>query len=520
MGLTEILAILILIGVLTAIALLVVLLLRKKTDTNTAPVAAETVQAIAQASSEATAALLRDTMRREVTEPILREERNSQSTLRTEMQTELRGSRTETVSTVQNSMDKLGQSLRESQRDTAELQAKRISELTAAETKLMTELKDAQTQRFAAQDARLEAMQKALNTLLSERMDGLNTTVSQRLAEVEKQFKDFREQSAATQELLRKTMEERMTAMQASNNEKLEQMRSTVDEKLQKTLDERISQSFEAVNKRLAEVYKGLGEMQTLAGDVGDLKKVMAGVKTRGILGEIQLGAIITELLSPEQYEENAVTRPGTANRVEFAIKLPGEGDIPVYLPIDAKFPADAYHHLVDAYEAGDPEAIKAASAELEARIKGAAKDIRDKYVEPPYTTTFGIMFLPFEGLYAEVVRMGLVDILQNQYRVSVAGPTTLAALLNSLQMGFRTLAIQKRSGEVWEVLGAVKTEFGKFEDVLAKVQTRLEQTGKELDTLVGTRTRKINSKLKSVTELPAAEAQRMLDGVVAEEDT
>ena len=514
MELIEILAILILVGVLTAIALLVVLLLRKKTDTGTADPAA-----MAAATAEATARAMTETMRREVTDPILREERNSQSTLRTEMQTELRGSRTEMTNTVQNSVDKLGQSLRESQRDTAELQSKRISELTAAETKLMTELKDAQTQRFAAQDARLEAMQKALNTLLSERMDGLNTTVGQRLAEVEKQFKDFREQSAAAQELLRKTMEERMTAMQASNHEKLEQMRSTVDEKLQKTLDERISQSFEAVNKRLAEVYKGLGEMQTLAGDVGDLKKVMAGVKTRGILGEIQLGAIITELLSPEQYEENAVTRPGTTNRVEFAIKLPGEGDIPVYLPIDAKFPAAAYHHLVDAYEAGDPEAIKAASAELETRIKGAAKDIRDKYVEPPYTTTFGIMFLPFEGLYAEVVRMGLVDILQTQYRVSVAGPTTLAALLNSLQMGFRTLAIQKRSGEVWEVLGAVKTEFGKFEEALARVQTRINQTGDELEKLVGTRTRQINRKLKNVAELPAADAQKLLDGVIAEED-
>ena len=501
MGPIEILAILILVGVVGIIALLVVLLCRKP-------------------SSAVDSASLAATLRTEVTDPILREERSNQSTLRTELQTELRGSRTETTGVVQTSVEKLGQSLRESQRETAELQAKRISELTEAERKLMAELKEAQTQRFDAQDARLEAMQKSLNTLLSERMDGLNTTVSQRLAEVEKQFKDFREQSAAAQELLRKTMEERMTFMQTANNEKLEQMRATVDEKLQKTLDERISQSFKAVNDRLADVYKGLGEMQTLAGDVGDLKKVMAGVKTRGILGEIQLGAIITELLSPEQYEENAITRPGTTNRVEFAIKLPGEGDIPVYLPIDAKFPADAYHHLVDAYEAGDPEAIKAASAELEARIKGAAKDIRDKYVEPPYTTTFGIMFLPFEGLYAEVVRMGLVDILQTQYRVSVAGPTTLAALLNSLQMGFRTLAIQKRSGEVWEVLGAVKTEFGKFEDALAKVQTRINQTGDELEKLVGTRTRQINRKLKNVAELPAADAQKLLDGVIAEEDT
>ena len=509
MELIEILAILILVGVLAAVALLVALLLRKPKETAVDPTSV----------AEATARIMTDTLRREVTDPILREERNSQSTLRTEMQNELRGSRTETTGAIQTSVEQLGKTLRESQRDTAELQAKRIAELTAAETKLMAELADAQTRRFEAQDARLEAMQKSLNALLSERMDGLNTTVGQRLTEVEKQFKDFREQSAASQELLRKTMEERMTIMQTANNEKLEQMRATVDEKLQKTLDERISQSFKLVNERLADVYKGLGEMQTLAGDVGDLKKVMAGVKTRGILGEIQLGAIISEMLSPEQYEENAVTRPGTANRVEFAIKLPGEGDIPVYLPIDAKFPADAYHHLVDAYEAGDPDAIKAAASELETRIKSAAKDIRDKYVEPPYTTTFGIMFLPFEGLYAEVVRMGLVDVLQNQYRVSVAGPTTLAALLNSLQMGFRTLAIQKRSGEVWEVLGAVKTEFGKFEDALAKVQNRINQTGDELEKLVGARTRQINRKLRSVAELPAADAQRLLEGVVADDE-
>lgn len=508
----EILALLCLLGILGAVGLLVVLLLRmsKAAGGNGGDDAAETLALTRQ---------LPDTLRREVTEPLLREERNSQSTLRTEMQTELRGSRTETTTTVQNSMEKLGQSLRESQRETAELQAKRISELTAAEERLMAELKEAQNQRFAAQDARIEALQKSLNTLLSERMDGLNTTVSRRLEEVERQFRDFREQSAAAQESLRKTMEERMDAMQKSNGEKLEQMRATVDEKLQKTLDERISQSFQTVQERLADVYKGLGEMQTLAGDVGDLKKVMAGVKTRGILGEIQLGAIMAEILSPEQYEENVVTRPGTANRVEFAVRLPGEGDQPIYLPIDAKFPADAYHHLVDAYEEGNPDRIKAAATELEARIKGCAKDIRDKYVEPPYTTTFGILFLPFEGLYAEVVRMGLVDVLQTQYRVSVAGPTTLAALLNSLQMGFRTLAIQKRSGEVWEVLGAVKTEFGKFEDALAKVQTRINQTGDELEKLVGARTRQINRKLKSVAELPADDARKLLDSAVAEEE-
>ena len=509
MELVEILALIACLGTLVAVGLLALLLIRSKRagSLNPEDVAAATVRAVGSS------------LRHDVTEPILREERSNQSAQRTELQQELRGARTEITGSLQTSMEKLGASLRESQRETAELQATRISELTEAERKLMAQLSEAQTRRFEAQDARLDAMQKSLNALLSERMDGLNSTVSQRLAEVDKQFREFREQSTAAQEQLRRTMEEKMTAMQTRNAEQLEQMRATVDEKLQKTLDERISQSFKAVNDRLADVYKGLGEMQTLAGDVGDLKKVMAGVKTRGILGEIQLGAIISEMLAPEQYEENIITRPGTANRVEFAIRLPGEADQPVYLPIDAKFPADAYHHLVDAYEAGDPERIKAAAAELETRIKSAAKDIRDKYVEPPYTTTFGIMFLPFEGLYAEVVRMGLVDILQNQYRVSVAGPTTLAALLNSLQMGFRTLAIQKRSGEVWEVLGAVKTEFGNFEKVLAKAKERIDQTGDELDKLIGTRTRQINRKLKSVAELPAADAQRLLDGVVAEED-
>jgi DNA recombination protein RmuC len=521
MELVQTLAVLILVGVLAIIALLTVLLLQQKKDRATASAASAAFPDEEELVSDLTDATVRAVtpiLRREVTEPILREERHNQSTLRTELQGELRGSRTETTGALQVSMERLGQSLRESQRETADLQATRISELTAAEGKLMAELTAAQNRRFEAQDARLDAMQKALHALLSERMDGLNATVERRLSEVDKQFRQFREQSTATQEQLRRTMEERMTAMQTRNAEQLEQMRATVDEKLQKTLDERISQSFKMVNDRLADVYKGLGEMQTLAGDVGDLKKVMAGVKTRGILGEIQLGAIISEMLSPEQYEENVVTRPGTANRVEFAIRLPGEGDQPVYLPIDAKFPADAYHHLVDAYEAGDPDVIKVASAELEARIKGAAKDIRDKYLEPPYTTTFGIMFLPFEGLYAEVVRMGLLDVLQSQYRVSVAGPTTLAALLNSLQMGFRTLAIQKRSGEVWEVLGAVKTEFGNFEKVLAKAKERIDQTGDELDKLIGTRTRQINRKLKSVAELPAADAQKMLDGVIPEE--
>ncbi len=473
MELIEILAVLILAATLAVIGLCLWIIRRQSrpaSDTNTEDI-------VSQVS---------DKMRREISEPILRAEREGQVSLRTEMQNELRGARTEINGTVQTSVERLGQNLRETQRETALLQTQRI-----------------------------EAMEKALSALLAERMDGLNATVGQRLSEVERQFREFREQSTASQAEMRRVMEERLTALQSRNAEQLEQMRATVDEKLQKTLDERISQSFRAVNERLSDVYKGLGEMQALAGDVGDLKKVMAGVKTRGILGEIQLGAIMQELLTPDQYEENVVTRPGTANRVEFAVKLPGDTGAdgrPLYLPIDAKFPADAYHHVVDAYEAGDPEGIKTATAELEARIKGCAKDIHDKYIEPPYTTTFGIMFLPFEGLYAEVVRMGLVEVLHNRYRVTVAGPTTLAALLNSLQMGFRTLAIQKRSNEVWEVLGAVKTEFGNFERVLAKAKERIDQTGDELDKLIGTRTRQINRKLKTVAELPAEEAGRLLD--------
>ncbi len=480
MELGEILAILILVGVLTAVGLLAVLLVRVRRagGLSDRDRAALTEQIVRELTAD-----LGDLLRREVNEPILRAEREGQSALRGELGTEIRATRTELTNAVQTSVERLGQSLRETQRGTAELQDKRI-----------------------------EAMQTALNTLLSERLDALNAMVDRRLGEVETRFRELREQSERAQAELRRTVEEKLTAMQSHNEKQLSEMRATVDEKLQKTLDERISQSFKMVNDRLGEVYRGLGEMQALAGDVGDLKKVMSGVKTRGIFGEIRLGAIMEEILTPEQYLENAVTRPGTANRVEFAVKLPGEGEEPVLLPIDAKFPADAYHHVVDAYESGDPDRIKAATTELEARIKGCAKDIRDKYLEPPYTTTFGILFLPFEGLYAEVVRMGLVDVLQQTYRVSIAGPTTLSALLNSLQMGFRTLAIQKRSGEVWEVLGAVKTEFGNFEKVLAKAKERIDQTGNELDKLIGARTKKINLKLRSVSALPAEDAGKLLD--------
>lgn len=328
---------------------------------------------------------------------------------------------------------------------------------------------------------------------------------------INQQFRTFSEQNKSSLESIRTTVQGQLDSLQKDNRAQLEQMRQTVDEKLQKTLNDRITQSFQLVNERLQEVYTGLGEMKSLASGVGDLKKVLSNVKTRGIVGEYQLGAIITELLPREQYEENVVTKKGASTRVEFAIRLPGEDGSSVWLPVDAKFPGDTYAALADAYDSGDAAQIAAAKSALEARIKSCAKDIRDKYIDPPNTTDFAIMFLPFEGLYAEVVRMGLLEVLQRQYRVNIAGPTTFAALLNSLQMGFRTLAIQKRSSEVWTVLGAVKTEFSTFGEVLEAAQKRITQTSEELDKLVGVRTRKINSRLKDVSALPASEASALL---------
>ncbi len=313
-------------------------------------------------------------------------------------------------------------------------------------------------------------------------------------------------------ENIRRSVTGQLDGIRQENNRQLEQMRQTVDEKLQKTLNDRISQSFQLVNERLEQVYAGLGEMKTLATGVGDLKRVLSNVKTRGVLGEVQLGAILEQILAPEQYEANVKTRPGSTHYVEFAVKLPGTDEGTVWLPIDAKFPADAYTQLLDAYDAGDAEQVKAAGSVLEQRIRSFAKDIRDKYVAPPHTTDFGIMFLPVEGLYAEVVRRGLIEMLQRDYHVNIAGPTTMAALLNSLQMGFKTLAIQKRSGEVWKLLGAVKTEFDKFGDVIAAAQQRLEQAGNELDKLVGVRTRQIQRKLAGITSLADGEATALLE--------
>ncbi|MCR4399270.1 MAG: DNA recombination protein RmuC [Syntrophomonadaceae bacterium] len=292
----------------------------------------------------------------------------------------------------------------------------------------------------------------------------------------------------------------------------LEQMRAVVDEKLHATLERRLGESFRQVSERLEQVHKGLGEMQSLAAGVGDLKKVLTNVKTRGVWGEVQLGNILEQMLTPDQYAANVATKPHSGERVEFAVRLPGrdEGSC-VWLPIDAKFPQEDYHRLLEATENGDPVAAEEAARQLEQRIRQEARSISEKYIDPPHTTDFAIMFLPTESLYAEVLRRpGLADALQRQYRVNVAGPTTLAALLNSLSLGFRTLAIERRSGEVWTLLGAVKTEFGRFGDILEKTQKKLQEASNSIDQATR-RSRTIERKLKGVQELPAVEAARQL---------
>ena len=335
----------------------------------------------------------------------------------------------------------------------------------------------------------------------------------------EQRFKTFALENAQRMEQIRRSVERQLADIREDNGKKLDEMRSIVDEKLQKTLEDKLSRSFALVSERLEQVYKGLGEMQTLASGVGDLSKVLSNVKTRGILGEIQLGAILGEMMAPEQYEVNAKVKQATNERVEFAIKLPAD-DGTVLLPIDSKFPADAYTNLMDAYEQGNADAVKAEQAVLKGRIKEFAADIAKKYINPPYTTEFAVMFLPTEGLYAEVLRLNLMEPIQREYRVSIAGPSTMAALLNSLQMGFKSVAIQKRSGEVWKVLGAVKTEFASFEKTLAKTRDRLRLADEELGRLIGARTHKINRSLERVTALPADdEVSQLVDKYAGADD-
>jgi DNA recombination protein RmuC len=364
----------------------------------------------------------------------------------------------------------------------------------------------AQATRGLAQQSQAarEAQDAALRRFgdgLAEQLRALSEANDRRLAEV------------------RTAVEARLTALQEGNEKKLEQMRATVDEKLHATLEQRLGESFKQVADRLEQVHKGLGEMQTLARDVGSLNRVLTNVKTRGIFGEMQLAGLLEQVFTPEQYGTNVATVPGSSERVEFAIRLPGQraDGAPLWLPIDAKFPREDYERLLEAQERADPAAVEVAAKAIENRLRLEAKSIRDKYLSPPHTTDFGILFVPTEGLYAEALRRpGLLEALQREFKVMLAGPTTLLATLTSLQMGFRTLALEKRSAEVWEVLGAVKTEFGKFGEVLAKTKKKLDEASSTID-LAATRTRAMERRLKTVEALPEAQVAKLLPGLTAE---
>lgn len=351
----------------------------------------------------------------------------------------------------------------------------------------------------------------------------LTQTNDQKLGEIRTAMDQLIDRTAQRLSEVRGAVEQKLGEIQTDNAARLEQMRATVDEKLQSTLETRLGESFRQVSAQLEAVYKGLGEMQTLASGVGDLKKVLTNVKTRGTWGEVQLGNLLEQMLGPEQYASNVMVQPGSGERVEFAVKLPGrvEGGEPVWLPIDAKFPQEDYQRLVEASERGDAEAVASAGQGLEARIVAEAKKIKEKYIHPPHTTDFAILFLPTEGLYAELLRRPGMDDRMRRERVMLAGPTNLAAMLNSLQMGFRTLAIEKRTSEVWQVLGAVKAEFGKFGEVLGKVQEKLHQASQTIED-AQRRSRVMTKRLKDVEELPEDQAQKILPGMetlVGEDD-
>ncbi|MDR0494599.1 MAG: DNA recombination protein RmuC [Treponema sp.] len=352
-------------------------------------------------------------------------------------------------------------------------------------------------------DRKISAMQETLHNSARSNRDELAVSL-----------KTFGDQFAANVKSFNDLQKEKFTELIANNSARLDKMQETVDEKLHKTLETRLGESFKIVSERLELVQKGLGEMQGLASGVGDLKKVLSNVKSKGVLGEYQLGGILEQILSPVQYAQNVKTKAGSGDNVEFAVKIPSKEDSSktIWLPVDAKFPTEDYEKLNTAYEAGSIDEIERYKKELEKRIKLFAKDIKTKYVDPPNTTDFAIMFLPFEGLYAEVLRIpGLLESIQRDYKISITGPTTLAAFLNTLQMGFRTLAVEKRTSEIWELLGAVRTEFGKFGEILEKTKLKLEQASKEIDN-AGTRSRAIERKLREVQTLPETQAQKLLD--------
>ena len=399
-----------------------------------------------------------------------------------------RALREEVSANIQSSVNSLGNMLNMAQKNSGDAQSRRIDDMS---TQINAKLSD-------------------MDKFLSQKQAASSAAVNEQLKVLENRFKTLEANNELKLEAIRSTMTKHLTSIQDENSKKLDAIQTTVNEKLESKMNE----SFKLVSERLEQVYKGLGEMQTIASGVGDLKKVLSNVKNRGIIGEIQLGAILEEILSPEQYDREVATVPRSSNHVEFAVKLPGNGDGSfVYLPIDSKFPGDTFAALQDAYDSGSPEAVADAKKQLAAVIKKCAKDIRDKYVSPPYTTNFGIMFLPFEGLYAEVVNSGLLETLRRDYNVTVTGPSTMAAMLNSLQMGFQTLAIQKKSSQVWEILGSVKTEFQTFAKVLEETQKHIKKVDDDLEKLVGVRTKQINRKLSSIEAIAAADTPLIGDG-------
>jgi DNA recombination protein RmuC len=432
-----------------------------------------------------------------------------------------------------------------------------VSETRRAESSLRDEFARQRDQSIQSDSALRESLENSLrqfgdstDTRLSRLRQELNESATQTRSETRQGFSDFQTSVRTTMsdastaqgkqltdfsqrldklsqtlsdelEKIRQSIQTRLTELQANNEQKLEQMRATVDEKLQGTLNSRLGEHFKIVSERLELVHKGLGEMQAMANSVGDLKRVLTNVKIRGTWGEIQLGALLEQVLIPDQFSANVTCRPGSLERVEYAIKLPGrsDGDTQVWLPIDAKFPHEDYQRLVEASEKGDADAVTEAGKALEVRLRAQAKEIRNKYIVPPHTTDFAILFLPSEGLYAEALRRpGLSESLQQDCRVVLAGPTTLGALLNSLQMGFRTLAIQQRSSEVWKVLAAVKDEFGKFGDVLSKVKKKLDEASNQIDQ-TQVRTRAINKQLRQVEELPSSQGAALLPSPIIIDD-
>ncbi|KQZ59275.1 recombinase RmuC [Lysobacter sp. Root559] len=407
---------------------------------------------------------------------------------------------------------RLEQSLREEQREGRGELRQQLDSLSSAQEQRIEGFGGRLTELTQRTDQRLDQL---VVTLTDDARKGRSEAAEsqQRFAEgLGQRLNELTQRNELRIGELRTTLEERLRELQADNTAKLEQMRATVDEKLQTTLETRLGESFRLVSERLEQVQRGLGEMQQLANGVGDLKRVLTNVKTRGTFGEVQLGALLEQVLTIEQYDSNVATVPGSGERVEYAVRLPGTTpEQPVRLPIDAKFPREDYERMLDAQDRADAEALAIAAAGLERQVRVEAKRIRDKYLAPPHTTDFALLFLPTEGLYAEVLRRpGLFEALQRDFRVTLVGPTTLLALLNSLQMGFRTLAIEQRSSEVWQLLGAVKSEFGKFADVLERTRTQLDTVRKSIDG-AGVRTRAIERKLKGVETMPSDEARRLL---------